>query len=650
MSALVGILQILYNSQIGSPISDDQYDTLQEMLVAVGIPRLTGSVEINDMKKQDHQYTSLRGTLNKVYYLFPDEKRTNKSRKYLDEWIKSMEAKYEKNTGKKIDLNDQKVIITPKFDGASCVLEIGKKMTWLTRGDTGTNRASDVSHIMNMFNDLYRDSAGAGVKFEVMMTEENKDKINRLIRGKPYKNSRQIVTATLNSNDSDFKTDYLYPVPLRIIKEGETIEKIHPMLIEKFPTVICKLSERDKIKEFANQNKWVLMNGMRFRTDGVVLTLVSEKIQEALGRENDINNFEVAYKFTEEYAYTKVRDVAFDIGEFGFITPVLLVNDVILKGNTINRISLSNKERFDELVLSYGDEIKILYDIIPYATMDEKCRRVGKGRRIPFTTHCPSCRSELDLNVTMVQCHNKDCPARQLGRILNYCGNLRIQNIGYSTLETLYKAGLLKNGIRSLYKLKKKLMDMVDLEGFGKLKSRKIIAEIESKRRLKDYEFFGSIGIETLSVKSFQLIFSQIKYEDFMNMIKTKNYELLMTKLLFVEGIGPKKAEVLVKYLEETRNRIEIEKLIEELSIYSSFGETSSSKGRIVFSGFRSEELRNLLESRGYSVSDTWSNKTNYLVVKDLNEESTKISKAKAAGVPILDIDQLKAMIYKDGG
>ena len=69
LNAIVGILQILYNSSIGSPISDSDYDTLQEMLVDMGIPRLTGSIEINSANKLEHTYTTLRGTLDKVYYL-----------------------------------------------------------------------------------------------------------------------------------------------------------------------------------------------------------------------------------------------------------------------------------------------------------------------------------------------------------------------------------------------------------------------------------------------------------------------------------------------------------------------------------------------------------------------------------------------------
>ena len=182
------------------------------------------------------------------------------------------------------------------------------------------------------------------------------------------------------------------------------------------------------------------------------------------------------------------------------------MNDVILKGNTINHISLSNKERFDELNLSYGDEVKVLYDIIPYVTFDEKCYRVQNGRKIPFIKNCPICNEPLDLNKTMVQCDNPNCPSRVIGRILNYCSNLRIQNIGYNTLEALWQNGLLDNGIRSLYKLRKKSNDIQDIEGFGKVKTKKIIAEIEAKRRLKDYEFFGSVGIESLSIKTFKMI------------------------------------------------------------------------------------------------------------------------------------------------
>lgn len=644
LSSIVGILQILYNSDVDSPVSDSDYDTLQEILIDMGVPRLTGTIEINDHAKVQHKYTRLRGTLDKVYYLSPDEKRVNKSRKYLDEWIKSTEALYREKTGKDINLNDVKVILTPKFDGASSILEIGDKFTWITRGDTGANLASDVSHIMDVFNDLYsHEDKGTGIKFEVMVSEDNKEVINRLCRVKPYRNSRQIVTATLNSNEPDFKVDYLYPVPLRIIHETDDVESIHPDLISSFPTEVCKLKDRDVIREFANRNRYVHHNGMRFRTDGVVLTILDRSVAKILGRDNNINNFEVAYKFTEEYAYSKVKDVEFDVSGFGYICPVLVVHDVILKGNTVNHITLSNKERFDELDLSYGDTVKVLYDIIPYVTLDENCKRVKNGRKIEFVKKCPRCREKLDLNVVQVRCNNPECPSRIIGRIQNYCDNLRIKNIGISTLEILHANGFLDNGIRSLYKLKKHSHEIVDIDGFGRTKTKKIIGEIEAKRRLNDFEFFGAIGIDGMSTKTFQLIFSNIKLSEFLDMIRLKNFDLMRAKLVGIKGIGPSKTDVLIEVLKDKKQINEIQKILKEVVLRETFGGQVYTNGRVTFTGCRpDEEMIRVLRAHGYEPSDSWSDRsTKMLVVPSYDYTSAKVATATSKGIPIVRRDKL---------
>ena len=381
LSALVKILQFIYNSPVESPFSDQEYDELQELLVNYGIPRLTGSIESNNLDKSSHKYTNLRGTLSKIYYLGNDEIRTNKSRRYLSEWISSIENKYKKNTGSSIDLSTQKVILTPKFDGASAVMEVNDKIKWLTRGDTDINKASDISHLMYQFNDQYKKYKNCGIKFEVMCSEESLKKINEVSEVK-YKNSRQVVVSALNQVEMDFKNSYLKPIPLRIIKEGESVESIAlDQMIEvnlEYPFKNCSIDDIDTIREFANSNRYVEINGEHYRTDGVVITFINKDIIMKLGRDNDINNFEVAYKFPNEFAYSKVKDVEFYVSEFGYITPVVVFNPVILKGNTVQKASISNKERFDELDLHYGDTIKVLYDIIPYITLDEYCR--GKNK------------------------------------------------------------------------------------------------------------------------------------------------------------------------------------------------------------------------------------------------------------------------------
>jgi NAD-dependent DNA ligase len=643
LKAIVDILHIIYSSGEDTGISDAEYESLHELLMDMGIPRVSGNEKLAADTKVSHTFTNLRGTLSKIHYLTLEEKRSNKSRKYLDEWIKKMENLYESKTGKKINLNNEDVLLQNKFDGSSAVLEIiDGKMLWITRGDTRNNLAQNVTHIMNIFNDKFMTDENVGIKFEVMCTEENKDKINEFYRSHPYHNSRQIVTSTLISNEPDFKAEYLYPVPLRIMRPGDAVEQIHPDLIRDFPTKICKLGDREAIREFANKNRYAIHDGMKFRTDGVVMTIINPEIQKVLGRDDNVNNFEVAYKFTEEVTYSKVKDVEFYISNFGFITPVLVINDVIMKGNTVNHISLSNKERFDELDLHYGDDVKVLYDIIPYVTIDQNCKRVPNGRKIEFIKECPRCHESLEhLDAVMVRCYNPNCPSRKVGRIYNYCKNLRIQNIGYQTIDILYSVGLLDDGIIGLYKLKKKTNLIEDLEGFGRAKTKKIIREIEAKRKLRDADFFGSLGIYNISIRTFEQIFAQIKLSDLLNMIKLKNWDLMRASLIKINGVGPTTCDQLMKYFKDNGNMSELKKLLKEVSLTETYSDGVLYKGRVSFTGCRpTQEISDYLRTIGWKADEGWSDKeTKYLVVPNDQFSSNKVGKASALGIPIIPIN-----------
>ena len=628
LNALVNILQQIWTSDVESPISDDDYETLSELLIDNGVPRVHYGYEINDATKQGHTYPNLRGSLAKVHYLTEDEKRTNKSRKYLDEWIKSTEALYKKNTGKEIKLNECVVMLTPKFDGASVVVEVekGKPPLWLTRGDTKNNLAKDVSHICRHLNDDIDPLTPGASKFEMMITEEDKAKINQIYRDNPYTKSQSIVTALFNSNDPDFKAKYLIPVPLRRMDPGSEVEYMHPKI--SYPTLKCQLKDREIIRQFGKDHKSVKTDHGTLKTDGTVITILDPEIQKALGRDDAINNFEIAYKFTGEEAYSRVKGMRFDISEFGFITPVLQISPVILGGNEVTSPSLSNLARFRELNLSVDDVVKVLYDVIPYATRDDNCPRSGRSK-IPFIDRCPSCGSELDLgpDVIRVQCTSNNCPAQLTGRILNWCNNLRISNLGAASIEQLRKRGFLDNGIRSLYKLKKKRYDIEDIPGMGRLTANRIIREIEAKRKLKDWELMGSLGIETLNMKTFQTIFQHIPFASFIDWMNERNRTTLTEKLYEVKGIGPEKCATLLDWLSKEENRKELQKLLKELDVTSSFGVKTQNK--ISFTGWRpAPNVVEKLRERGWAVQDGVTKDTMYLVIPEEGFHSGNVDKA----------------------
>jgi len=272
------------------------------------------------------------------------------------------------------------------------------------------------------------------------------------------------------------------------------------------------------------------------------------------------------------------------------------------------------------------------------------------GRKIEFIRNCPSCGSTLDLDVVNVQCKNSDCPSRKIGLILNWCSNVKIANLGYQSLESLYHAGLLDKGIRSLYKLREKRDQIEDLPGFGRLKTRKIVVEIDGKRRLRDWEILGSIGIEGISLRTFQQIFNVIPYQSFIDLIGERGMSTMKDKLIGIDGIGEKKAEILVNYLGNPGNQKNLMKLLDCLSVEPTYGAGSSKKlGVVVFSGFRSSELTSELEKLGWKVGDNVTGQTTHLLVKDPDSSSGKSVKAKSLGIPVMTVEEFQENVIGRG-
>lgn len=257
-------------------------------------------------------------------------------------------------------------------------------------------------------------------------------------------------------------------------------------------------------------------------------------------------------------------------------------------------------------------------------------------KKIEFIKFCPKCGSKLDLNVINVQCHNKQCPSIIIGNIINYCSNLRIKNIGAETIKTLSDHGFIKNGIIDLYHLKNKTYEIENLVGFGKLKTRSIINEIENKRTLNDYEFFGALGINGLSTKTFKEIFKCIDFDKFKETFENKKFDDNGLRLLLVaiNGIADKKASLLVDYLNDIEEFTKVKRLLKELKIVSSYNNINI-KPIAVISGFRDPNLIKQIEDQGYEVSDNWTKKAAVLYVRKGNNMSRKEQLAIVNNIPI---------------
>ena len=643
LKEIIDKAQEVYNySGEDTGISDSDYDILYEKYdmatdnAGITVPVISGKIGY-------HKYKSLRGTLDKIYYLSDkDNTGVNKSRRGLDEWISTCEKKIKEKTGKKVNLKNEDIYVFPKWDGVSCIFEFnqyGKLERALTRGFTETNEAQVITHLFEdwVYGPIENAEHEYGLKTEIMMSEDDLESYNA-IYGTNYKNSRSIVSSIMNSDEKDARIKYLQIMELRtsyLDGNEESLQTLAPGAFNH-PYIKCKLKEIEKIEEFAKSHKYV--NGLR--CDGAVIYIINEEIQKILGRENNKQKFEVAYKFTEEVGYSIVKDIKFTIGLFGSINPILVIKPIKLKGNTIENISLGSYARFKQLRIAKGDTVKVLYDIIPYAVMDETCIRSG-GDPIQPPVVCPDCGEPLMERDSgnSLYCGNKKCPAYKKGRILNYLNKMYIDGISFATVDILYENGYLKK-IEDIYKLKDKKKEIEKLPGFGKQSVKILLDAIEKSRTVYEAQFLGALGIESISTKTFELALSQMTYNDLLNLCNEKE-ETAVEKLSLINGIGKKKGLKMIEGLNENMDLIL--KLEEELDIIRKPDYTK--KYKVCFTRIRDEEKEKFIWATGGEVSESLTKSTDILVVPVNGVESSKIKKAKKWGIRIVPIDDLEAYI-----
>ena len=646
--------QTIYNYSGEDPGMDDTlYDKLYEKLDALEDGALM-TVPIVGKNKNIvyHKFPSLRGTLDKIYFLRPEDKKdvANKSRRGLPDWIQTCERKIYEKTGKKVDLTKELIYVFPKWDGVSCIFEFlsdGTLNRALTRGYTETNEAQDITHIFKSWVKGPVNPMGNeyGFKTEIMMKESDFEMYN-LIYNTNFKNSRSIVSSILNSDEVDDRVKYLQIQKLRtsLIVGGEESAQVLVPNVFDTPYLKCHLGDIDKIEKFAKEHKYT--NDLR--CDGAVIYLINPEIQKILGRENNKQKFEVAYKFTEEVGYTKVKDVIFQVGLFGRLAPVVCVKPVKLKGNTIEKISLGSYQRFKSLKLREGDTIKVLYDIIPYALYDEndpKCKR-SKNKIIKAPEVCPECGEPLEIkdDQANLQCDNPKCPCRKKGKILNYLQKLNVDGISYATIDTLYDAGLLKH-IPDLYKLEDKRKQLEKIPGFGKNSVRQMIDSINKIRVISQDALLGSIGIEGFSLKSAATLLTHINYDDLLELCWNDKHHA-QAVIAGISGFGEKKADMIVEGLRAN------EKLIlklEDMITITPF-EKAKPKFTVCFTKVRDADLEALIVKMGGAVSDQLTKDTSFLVVPVKGISSAKVTKAEKYNIPIVILDNVENYLNEHFG
>ena len=385
-------------------------------------------------------------------------------------------------------------------------------------------------------------------------------------------------------------------------------------------------------------------------TDGVVLKVNSLRQQRELGYTAKSPRWAIAYKFKAERECTRLREVTYQVGRTGKITPVANLDPVQLAGTVVKRASLHNADIISELDLRLDDMVYVEKggEIIPKIVGVDLSRRPADAKPVTFIDTCPECGAKLVRyeGEAVHYCPNDSgCPPQIKGRIEHFIARkaMNIDSLGPETVDDYYRRGLIHN-VADLYDI-----TVQDINGDGSRtrSAQKIVQGIEASKQVPFERVVFALGIRFVGDTSARLIARHFKTMDALQ-------HATLDQLLEIEGVGEVIAKSVITYFHDERNLQIVDRLRRyglqmQLSEEQLTGGSDVLAGKsIVISGVFAkhsrDEYKAMIEQNGGKNVGSISGKTSFILAGD-NMGPSKLQKAEKLGVPIVDEDTFLNML-----
>lgn len=374
-------------------------------------------------------------------------------------------------------------------------------------------------------------------------------------------------------------------------------------------------------------------------TDGIVLKVNSLAQQEELGFTAKTPRWAIAYKFPAEKQKTLLREITYQVGRTGVVTPVANLEPVHLSGTIVQRATLHNEDFIRSLHIRPGDMVFVEKggEIIPKIT--------GKAEGIAsldydyhFPTECPECGAKLVRveGEAAWRCPNEQgCPPQIKGKMIHFVSRraMNIEGLGEETIELLYEQGLLHN-IADIYTLT--FNDLASQERFGEKSAQNILNGIANSLLVPWERVLFAIGIRMVgetTAKKLARRFTSLEQ------LQVADRE----QLIAVEDVGEQIADNIIAYFADERNREIIRRLQDAgLQMQGEAPEVVSQTlagQSIVISGtftqHSRDEYKAMIEAHGGKNVGSVSKKTSFILAGE-NMGPEKLKKAEALGIRLM--------------
>ena len=574
---------------------------------------------------------------------------------------------FDRRVRERADLETVDYVAELKLDGISMAVHFvdGLMTRALTRGDgyTGeeiTENARTIRSLplrLNSTSGTKVDWTGeVEVRGEVVMTRRSFEKLNaeRLREEQPtFANPRNAAAGSLRvlnpqitaSRRLDF---YAYA----LLRNGSSMFDRHWLTLDALETYGFKVNKNralfsgvEPVLTFASD--WGKeRESLPYEIDGLVIKVNSTTLQSELGTRSRAPRWAVACKWAAEQAETVVEDIEVNVGRTGALTPSARLKPVFVGGVTVSRATLHNEDEIERLRLQIGDTVLIERsgDVIPKVV-----RVVAPGEdRKPFSLpeSCPVCETRVvrEEGEAIKRCVNANCPARLKESILHFASRraMNIDGLGEALVEQFVDKGLIKS-LAGLYQLKATQIE--SLERMGKKSTENLLNNIEDSRSRSVARLVYGLGIRYVGERTAQILMDSYGGIDALGSASLED-------LQEVEDVGPRVAQAVVDFFQEPENQWLIEALRKaglrfEGERKLQRRETPLSGNTFVLTGtlpsLTRDEAGCLIEQAGGKVIGSVSKRTTYVVAGE--KAGSKLDKAQALGIPILDETQLRELL-----
>lgn len=549
-----------------------------------------------------------------------------------------------------------------KIDGLSVALRYtdGKLTTGITRGD-GISYGEDVTDNIKVIKDVkhsLKDNVPyIEIRGEVYMKTEDFEEVNsklELAGKKLFANPRNCAAGTLRQLDlrvvkerklSFFAFNVQDSEGITFASHSESLEWIKKQGIKVIEGYrLCKTAEEvwDAITEIGENR-----GEFSYDIDGAVVKVDDLAFREQLGATAKVPRWAVAYKYPPEEKETVVKEIRLSVGRTGRITPTAIFEPIRLCGTNVEKATLHNQDRIDELDVRIGDTIVVRKagEIIPEILSVVKDKRPEGAVPYEISNVCPSCGAKAvrDDNTADIKCTNINCPAQLTQHIINFVSRnaMDIKGFGEAYIEALTREGYLKN-ISDIYYLKDHRDELIEKGLIGKEKNTdKLLNTIEESKRNDIDRLITGFGIKKIGKQAATALSKHFKS---INELENASYDELIT----VNDVGDISARAIVDFFNDENNK-DILRRLEQVGVnFNSLNEGNPGDNTLegltfVITGtlptMGRSQMEKLIKDHGGKVSGSVSKKTSFLIAGD--NAGSKLTKANELGVEVLTEEEI---------